>query len=137
MSESIEAWRAVWRAGAPLLPTAGLEALATALETDSPLLLQGATTEPPPLKLCSDWPCEKACVVGYCGWQGEGLVTIEEVETFFGVWCEELRALLNTDDAAPCRHFLNWADETPRDQMRRELLPEVRLELERRRAGAA
>ncbi len=135
--EPLEAWRKVWRAGAPLLPTAGLEALALALETDDARLLQGATTEPLPMRRCSDWTCEKACVVGYCGWHGEGLVTIEEVETFFGVWCEELRALLNTDDVAPCRWFLQFADETPRDQMRSALLPEVRRELSRREEAAA
>jgi hypothetical protein len=28
-----------------------------------------------------------------------------------------------------CRHFLNWFDDTPREQMRRELLPEVVLAL--------
>ncbi len=130
--EPLAAWCRVWRAGAPLLPTAGLEALAVALETDDPRLLQGATTEPPPLKLCSDWPCEKACVVGYCGWQGDGLVTIEEVETFFADWCTTLEEHTGFTAAAPCRWFLQWADETPRDEMRRELLSEVRRELARR-----
>ncbi len=137
MSEHLEAWRKVWRAGAPLLPTAGLKALATALETDDPALVQGMTTEPPPLQLLANWTCEKACVVGYTGWKGEGLTTIEEVESFFADWCTTLEEHMGFTAAAPCRWFLQWADETPRDQMRSALLPEVRRELQRRRESAA
>ncbi len=136
MSESIEAWRRVWRAGAPLLPTAGLEALAVALETDDCRLLQGATTTPPPLQVVQDWDVEAACLVGFCGWQdGTGKNTVHDVEEVFAKWCYAVDQEIN--EPAGCRWFLNWADETPRDQMRFALLPEVRRELERRGESAS
>jgi hypothetical protein len=41
-------------------------------------------------------------------------------------------------EPAACRWFLNWFDETPRDEMRRLLLPEVQqLLAERQAEGAA
>ncbi len=135
-TETLEAWRRVWRAGAPLLPTAGLEALAVALETDDPRLLQGATTTPPPLMVVQDWDVEAACLVGFCHWQdGTGKNTVHDVEEMFAKWCYDTDQIL--DEPAGCRWCLNWFDETPRDQMCAALLPEVRRELARRRESAA
>ena len=72
----MESWRKVWRDGiAPQLTDAGLEALAQALETDAPELLQGATTSPPPLACVQDWPVEAACPVGYAGFHANGRVS--------------------------------------------------------------
>jgi hypothetical protein len=120
----MEAWRKVWREGvAPLLSPAALDALRVVLETDDVRLIQGATTVPPPLQCVQDWPVEAACVLGYCGWQGEGLATVAEVEEFFARMCFEIDSRLG--EPAGCRWFLNWADETPRDEMRRLLLGEV------------
>lgn len=69
----MESWRRVWRHGlAEQFSEAGLEALARALISDDPRLLQGATTEPPPLQCVQEWPIEAACGIGYCGWQGAG-----------------------------------------------------------------
>src|SRR5438046_991148 len=77
----MESWRNVWRTGvAPLLSTESLEALRQALVHDDPRLLQGATTTPPPLQCVQDWPVEAACALGYCGWVGDGLETVAEVE---------------------------------------------------------
>ena len=58
----MEAWRKVWREGlAPLLPTAGLEALAIALAADDPAVLtDGNITRPIPISSVLDWPCEAA-----------------------------------------------------------------------------
>ncbi|MBX9582421.1 MAG: hypothetical protein K2X87_19125, partial [Gemmataceae bacterium] len=61
--------------------------------------------------------------LGFCGWQGEGLESVGEVEEFFARACFEADQRLG--EPAACRWFLNWFDDTPRDQMRRELLPEV------------
>jgi hypothetical protein len=83
-------WRLVWREGlAPILPTAGLEALARALRDDDPRLTQGSTTTPPPLMCVAGWPVEAACAVGFCGWQdGTGeRTTVQEVEEFFAAKC--------------------------------------------------
>jgi hypothetical protein len=132
----MDSWRKVWRDGlAPLISTAGLEALRAALNSDDARLLQGATTTPPPLQCVQDWPVEAACVLGYCGWQGEGLQSVAEVEDYFARLCFEVDQRLG--EPAACRWFLNWFDETPRDEMRSLLLPEVTRTLAQRRAAPA
>jgi hypothetical protein len=129
----MESWRKVWREGlAPQLSVAALEALRDGLLNDDPQLLQGATTTPPPLQCVQDWPVEAACVLGYCGWQGDGLETVAEVEEFFAQACYEADQRLG--EPAACRWFLNWYDDTPRDEMRRLLLAEVNRTLVRRAA---
>lgn len=120
----MQLWQKVWRDGfAPQLSTPGLQALQTALATDDNSLLQQATTVPPPLQCVQDLPVEAACAIGYCGWRGDGLGTVAEVEEFFARTCFECDNLLG--EPAACRHYLNWFDDTPRDEMRRELLVEV------------
>lgn len=130
----MESWRKVWREGvAPLLSTLSLEALQRALTNDDARLLQGATTTPPPLQCVQDWPVEAACALGYCGWQGEGLETVAEVEEFFARMCFEIDQRLG--EPAACRWFLNWFDETPRDEMREQLLAEVSRAVAQRRSA--
>ena len=127
----MESWRKVWREGLePLLTTEALQALRAALQSDDPRLVQGATTSPPPLMCVQDWPVEAACALGYCGWVGDGLETVGEVEEFFARLCFETDSRLG--EPAACRWFLNWFDETPRDVMRRELLVEVHRALANR-----
>jgi hypothetical protein len=129
----MESWRKVWQEGmAPQLSVAALEALRRALQSDDARLLQGATTTPPPLQCVQDWPVEAACVLGFCGWQGEGLETVAEVEEFFARACFEADQRLG--EPASCRWFLNWYDETPREEMRRLLLAEVNRTLAERLA---
>jgi hypothetical protein len=131
----MESWRKVWREGlVPLLSTSGLEALRRGLADDDARLLQGATTTPPPLQCVQDWPVEAACALGWCGWQGEGLETVAEVEEFFARMCFEIDQRLG--EPAGCRWFLNWFDETPREEMRNELLAEVNRALALRRVDA-
>jgi hypothetical protein len=130
----MESWRKVWREGlAPPISTAGLEALRRGLLTDDARLLQSATTSPPPLACVQDWPVDGACALGYCGWQGDGLETVAEVEEYFARSCFECDQLLG--EPAACRWFLNWFDETPREEMRRLLLAEVNRSLAQRLAG--
>jgi hypothetical protein len=127
----MESWRKVWREGvAPLLSTHSLEALRRGLAMDDPRLQQGATTTPPPLQCVRDWPVEKACALGYCGWQAEGLDSVAEVEEFFARLCFEVDKRLG--EPAGCRWFLNWFDETPRVEMRRLLLTEINRALAER-----
>ncbi len=123
----MESWKRVWRAAAPLLSTEGLEALRRALETDDSRLIQGATTTPPPLQCVSEWPCEAGCLFAYCGWQGDGLDTVAEVEEAFARTCFDVDTILG--EPAGCRYLLNWWDENPRETVIRELLPEVELAL--------
>jgi len=114
----------VWRDGlASLLSTAGLQSLKWALLTDYPRLLQGATTTPPPLPCTEHWPVEAACALGYCGWLGDQLMTVVEVEQFFARKCFETDERLG--EPVAIRWFLNWFDEAPQNLMRHELLAEV------------
>lgn len=127
----MESWRKVWREGiAPSLSTSGLESLRHGLRVDDERLLQGATTSPPPMQCVQDWPTEAACFIGFCAWQGDGLDKVGEVEEFFAQVCREADERLK--EPAACRWFLNWADDTPRNIVRRELLGEVENELARR-----
>lgn len=126
----------VWRDGfAPLLSTPALTALLAALDADNPRLAQGCTTKPPPLMCVQGWPVEAACALGYCGWQGEGLETVGEVEEYFAKRCYEADERLG--EPAGSRHFLNWFDDTPRELMRPVLAREVREELDRRARAEA
>src|SRR3954462_8639878 len=128
----MESWRKVWREGVvPLLSTEGLEALRRGVVNADARLIQGATTTPPPLQCVQDWPVEAACGVGFCGWQGDGLETVAGVEESFAKMCFEVDQRLG--EPAACRWFLNWFDETPRDDMRRQLLAEVNRALAMRR----
>src|SRR5215475_13784837 len=98
----MESWRKVWRNGvSPLLSNTAIEALRRGLISDDTRLIQGATTTPPPLQCVQDWPVEAACALGFCGWQGEGLGTVAEVEEFFARMCFEVgRSLtLRLDEA--------------------------------------
>jgi hypothetical protein len=120
----MESWRQVWRDGfVPVLSGTALESLRDALRCDDPRLTQGSTTTPPPLMCVQDWPVEAACALGFCGWQGEALESVGQVEAFFARACYEADQRLG--EPAACRWFLNWFDDTPRDEMRRELLAEV------------
>lgn len=126
----MEKWRLVWREGIlPLLSPDSLQALLAALVNDDPRVIQGATTMPPPLECIQDWPVEAACGIGFCGWQGNGLKTVAEVEEYIMWVCFEVDQKLG--ELAACRSFLNWFDETPRDQMRIELIAEINLALQR------
>ncbi len=135
MNATLTTWQDVWRrATAPFLSTEGLVALREAIFTDDPRLIQGATTMPPPLQCVQDWPVEAACALSFCGWIGDGLETVAEVEEFFARTCFEIDQRLG--ERAGCRWFLNWFDEAPRDEMRALLLPEIEAELARREAVA-
>lgn len=120
----MKAWQKVWREGIlPQLSIKAKEALRKALEEDDPRLTQGSTTTPPPLLSVRDWPCEGACALGFCGWQGEELETVGQVEEYFAKTCYAANDAIG--DLRAIGYFLNWFDDTPRKQMRRELLEEL------------
>lgn len=129
----LETWRQVWRDGfVPVLSTPALTKLKEALARDDPRLLQAATTKPPPNWNSYDMKVEAACAIGFCGWQGDGEERAEgkivrSVELFFANACHEADQRLGVPSA--CRYFLNWFDDTDRQEMRKELLAEVELAL--------
>ncbi len=129
----MESWKTVWREGfAPGISLNGLEELRAALQADSQQLTQGSTTTPPPLTCVQEWPCEAACATAYCGWKGENLTTVGEVEEYFARLCYE--ADMRLGEQAACRYFLNWFDDAPRAEMVRELLAEVERAIAERNA---
>jgi hypothetical protein len=128
-------WQRSWRLGlAPLLTPAGLSALRTALDADDPRLVQGATTEPLPIALFADAAVEGACAVGFCLWQGCGLNRVGALHQAFRRLCASADDLL--DEPLGTIAFLNWFDETPRADMRRDLLLEIEYLLAESRRAA-
>jgi hypothetical protein len=125
------AWQRVFRDGiAPQLSMRSLLALQRGLRLDDLALIQGATSNPPPLEAARDWPIQAACALAYAGWRGETRESVGAVEDFFAQLCWEADKALA--EPAAIRHFLNWFDETERTEMRRLLLAEVQLALTER-----
>lgn len=126
-AEFLEPWKHTWRVGfLPSLTTLGLETLLESLREDSPKLLQGVTTSPPPLQSLQDWPVEGGDPIVIAFTEGEER-TVGECEEFFARACFEADTLLG--EPAGCRHLLNWWDENPRPQVRKELTNEVEYNL--------
>lgn len=137
----MEKWRECWRLGfAPVLSLDVLTALREAVATDDVRLTQGSTTTPPPLMCVQDWPVEAGCAIGYCGAVANGGfadgthmgATVGEAEEYFAKACFDADQRLG--EAAACRDFLTWFDDTPRGEVLAELLPEIDRELGRRAA---
>jgi hypothetical protein len=127
----MEPWRIIWRDGfAPSLSTRGLNALRDGLRNDDPRLRQGVTTFPEARPRHLDYPCEGSCALGFAAWQGDDRASVGQVAEFFDLCCWEADDRLG--QPAACRDFLNWHDDTPRDEMRADLLAEVELELSHR-----
>jgi hypothetical protein len=124
----MESWRKVWREGVlPGLTAAHLESLRKALASDDSRLLQGVTCTPPPLSCVQEWPVEAACLFGIVGVEehgGWGEAKVGEVEEFFTRLCFDIDQRMG--ETAGCRWLINWFDDTPRAEMRRLLLPEVK-----------
>lgn len=132
----MEKWRRVWREGlVPQLSEVGLRALRSALINDDSRLIQGTVSSPPPLDALRDCLVEGSCAISYCGWRGEGLRTVGQIDAFFARVCERADDVFH--EPAACRYFLNWFDDAPRAVMRREMLAEVTLALQGRLACAA
>jgi hypothetical protein len=127
----VEAWRAALRIG--FIPQWSLEQLIVlkeALLKDDPALTQGSTTTPPPLMSVQEWPVEACCPITYPGWKGLGLVTVGDCEAFFAESCHRADELLG--EMGACKWYINYLDETARDEMRRELIREIDRAIEER-----
>lgn len=126
----VPAWLHAWRRGfLPLYSEVQLRHMLHGLETEDRNVLQGATCTPPPLQVVMDWPVEACDLTSYGFWMEGGTeTTVAEVEEFFARTCFEADNLLG--EPAGCRHWLNWYDEIPRDEMRDCMVREIRLDLE-------
>lgn len=126
--ELLQPWQVAWRDGIlPGLSDAALRAVKVALEGNDSRLIQGRTTMPGSPARSMPQPLEGACLLAYGGWQGHGLKTQGQVETFFARLC--LDADFRLGESLACRRFLNHFDSVPREQMRREMLVEVTIAL--------
>jgi hypothetical protein len=131
-------WQRVWREGvAPQLSTAGLQALQKALEQDDPALIQGQNLFPPPLQSYASDQVVAACAICFSAWKGDyqGCAPVAEVDLRFDEVCYQASQLLG--EPAAVGQFLTEYDSWSREEMRRNLLPEVRLALAGRLESAA
>ena len=133
LPDLMPAWKKVFRNGLlPHITEIELRTLRKLIVEDDKRLLQGATTTPPPLMCVQDWSVEAACLTGMCGWAsltaGELTeATVGDVEAAFAKLCFDIDQTIG--EPGGVRHLLCWYDETPRDEMRRELLIEIDLAL--------
>lgn len=111
----MESWRTIWREIlANELPTAGLEALATALEEDRQTLVQGRTVSW--VECGAGRMLIGACGIGYPFWAESHNVRPSEIELMFSRICMIVDAFYG--DPGRCRFWINWFDQTDRLQMR-------------------
>jgi hypothetical protein len=124
----MESWRQVWVEGFQVqFANTGLIGLHSALVADDEKLLQGKTTNPPPLQSVNDWPTEGCCPVSWASSGDPIAMPIGFVVDSFAKSCYEADRRLG--EPAACRWFLNWWDDAPRQEAVSELLSEVRKEL--------
>jgi hypothetical protein len=132
------AWQKVWREGlCPQLTTAGLQNLQRALERDDPRLITGTTVKPPPLMCRLGEAVESCCPLCWAILDTNTqpcYVSVGQLEERFADTLLKASDRLGWPLAA--KYWLNWVDESPRDEMRRLLLAEVHRELGRRAAIA-
>lgn len=121
----------VWRKGfCPNYSTAALAALAEALAANSECVIHDATTEPPALEACLNWPLKAACLVVAGPWLAGEVRTVSEAESKFAELCFAADKAMG--EPAACRHPISVCDDGPRDLARRMFLVEVLRELEGR-----
>lgn len=125
----VERWRLVWRRGiAPQMPSVALRVLEAALVSDASEIIQGHTCYPPPvLPRFAAEVVIAADPIAYMAWRGLQCRTVGEVEE----WMVRTDTACDVAMAEPgaLRHLHNFIDDTPREEMRRELLAEVRRTL--------
>jgi len=130
----LELWKKAWRVGvAPLLSNVALVELEVALEYDDPRLIQGKVCLPAWTPNAEGEEVTEVCAIGLCA-LAEGKKTVGQVSAFFGDLCRKAGEAIG--ETSGIRHFLSWFDETPRDEVRRELLAEVVREQKRRKDGS-
>ena len=126
---------------APMLPTAGLAALARALRYGSRELIEEETAQP--FGGCDFRPqptCVGACAIAFPLWKGHGLQTSPEVEDAFDKVTEQVNQKFRSGEFVhlperPVNVFLFFWDDPQinRKKKRQQLYKAVRKELEKRK----
>ncbi len=120
----MESWRKCFVGGIlPAISDRGLLALRQALAANDPALIQGQTTEPVADQETQDQPVTAACALALCGWRGERLDTVTQVEDYFARIVVEADRRLGMLGAT--RYFFHFYDRTHREIVRIALLEEV------------
>lgn len=132
------AWQRAWRQGIlPQLTTKGLRGLQAALVKNDPRLITGATTYPPPLQCVAQCPVEGCCPL--CFALLDGLephhIEVGSLEERLAAACWQADELLGEPTAVS--YFLNAVDEWSRQDLIRNLLPEIKRALAQRQAPVA
>jgi hypothetical protein len=115
-------WKDVFVRGfAPSLPTAGLERLHAALESDDPAIMQGGVTRPPAIANCLDLTVDRVDAVAFCGWEPDQ--SVGTVQTAYRLLTQEAAVRLGDADwsCPSLAPFYRWYDRTPRAEVFREL----------------
>lgn len=141
-SSSVRQWQNVWRLGiSPHLSTEGLLALLKALLADDLALIQGATTEPPPISGCMDLEPVGHCPLIFCirfgqpqnpkglGW------TIADLEQEWAELLGKVDATFKQVNAH--RPWFAFWDDSDRQTARWALMQEVTRTLAERKGGRA
>lgn len=124
----MEAWRKVWREGfVQQLSALELESVRKGLRANDYCLVQGSTTVPPPMQVVLDCPIEATDILAYGAWKSGGLKTVGEAEEYVAKLCFQADTALGEPAAAS--YFLNWYDDTPREEMRIAMIAEINLAL--------
>jgi hypothetical protein len=127
------AWQIVLRKGIiPFVDIAALEALRRALEQDSDELITGQTMQPPQLRAFEDVHVQKACPLCHAILGGRPLssVTTRQLDELFAAACYQCD--LTMGEPQSVRYLLNAIDEWSRQDLIKNLLPEVNAAICRR-----
>lgn len=136
-TEPLAGWQVAFRQGvAPQLSTAALERLADGLLGDDPALVQGWTTEPPPVEHCLDEYATGGCLLCYglmADFDGPPLVA--DLAGRFGDVCRRCDEALGLPGAVG--YLLRAWDDLPRAEARALFRAEVERTLLERAASVA
>lgn len=94
-----------------------------ALATDSPELIQGATTRPGPAD--SRAQLTGACLVGYLAWREAYAHAVADLDRQFQRLCNEMADAFRAERWCPANPLICWWDDTPRSVAVPAVLTEV------------
>lgn len=130
----LEKWQVVWREElAKRLSVKQLLALRLAVLENDGRLVQGVVTHPPPLQVVAEWPIEGGCALVIGLWGMDGQVSVYEMAKRYYEMIKEADAALpvglTIDD------FLDFFDNTSREEMLKRMLGEIDVVLDQRLSG--
>ena len=129
----MESWKKSFAHIADVCGVPALQVLRTAVSENYCSLIQGTTVAYEPATNPGDRTVCGACAVGYMYWKADDMDFADDVEEAVAATFSEVAKKAGWDRAPDL--FTNWYDETPRDEMRRELLPVIDANIRRLEAA--